>query len=295
MTDLATIQHFVVDAITREAPLATDEALARACDGVTTGNARLSPSDQLDIYREQFWLRHTGALEEDFTAVARLIGKDAFFELCAKYMKTCPPASFTLRDLGDRFADFVAETKPYADDALLCDIARVEWAFVEAFDAPDAPPLDPHKIAATPEDAWPGAVVAIHPALRLLALRHPAQELRIRARQTESGGAGEGASASTNEGACTDECEHAESLLPRIEPADTYLVVFRAPDVLKYIDVEREAYVLLGKLAAKVPLGRACEETIAETGADAAAFEQNVGAWFQSWTQWGWVTDLIVT
>jgi hypothetical protein len=278
--ELGAIQRFVVDTITREAPLATDETHARACSDVTTGNARLSPADQLDIYREQFWLRHTGALEEDFTAIARLIGKDAFFELCAKYIKTHPPTSFTLRDLGDRFADFVMKTAPYKDDALLCDVARVEWAFVEAFDAPDSPPLDPHKIAATPEDAWPGAVVVIHPALRLLALTHPAQELRIRARQPRES---------------DDACDDCDALLERVEPADTYLVVFRAPDVLKYIDIEREAFVLLQKLAAAVPLGRACEEAIAETGADPATFEQKVGAWFQSWTQWGWVTDLVIS
>ncbi len=268
-TALPQIQDFVISAITKTSPLMGQLALAESTREVTTGNERLSPVEQLDIYREQFWLRHTGALEEDFVSVARLIGTDPFHTLCASYIKAHPPQSYTLRDLGDRFAEFVSCTTPYKDDALLCDLCHVEWAFVEAFDAPDAAPITAQKIAATPEEAWPNAVVALHPALRLLTLRYPAHDVRISARTSDG---------------------------PLVRPAaqDTWLVVFRGTDTLKFIDIERDAFVLLSKLHAGTPLGLACEETVTELGLSEAAFQAEVGGWFSSWTQWGWVTDLIV-
>src|SRR5205807_1622921 len=63
-------------------------------------------------------------------------------------------------------------------DHLLADLARVEWAFIDAFDAPDAPPLDPKTIAAIPEDAWPNARLTLHPSLQLLRLVYPAHKMR---------------------------------------------------------------------------------------------------------------------
>lgn len=283
---LSQIQDFVAVALTKTSPLMTDLALAAQCNGVTTGNARLSPVEQLDIYREQFWLRHTGALEEDFVSVARLLGKDAFFELCASYIDAYPPQSHTLRDLGDRFCDFVQATSPYRDDPLVLDLCRIEWAFVEAFDAPDALPISAQKIASTPEDAWPNAVLVLHPALRLVELRYPAHELRITART-------KGSAPPTVEGTCQT-CADDDVPLQRPSPAQTHVVVFRGADVLKFIDIERDAFVLLQKLQAGAPLGRACEETVSELGLDEAVFQAAVGAWFSSWTQWGWVSDLRV-
>ena len=288
LTALAQIQDFVVSAITKPVPVMDQPALVERSGAVTTGNERLSPAEQLDIYRQQFWIRHESALEEDFVSVARLLGDDAFTALCVSYIESCPPQSFTLRDLGDRLAEFVARTAPYRDDALLCDLCRVEWAFVEAFDAPDATPISAHKIAATPEDAWPGAKLTLHPALRLLALRYPAQDYRTAARTRPKHEA-----ASSQPGMCATSM-HAEGPLVRPGAQDTWLVVFRGADVLKFSDIEHDAFVLLSKLHAGIPLGRACEETVTELGLSEAAFQTAVGGWFSSWTQWGWVTDLVV-
>ena len=186
LKSLGEIQDFVIDAITRPTPLAELPELAARCASVTTGNARLTATEQLDIYREQFWLRHTGALEEDFTSVERLLGRDAFYELCAAYLEAHEPTSFTLRDLGDHFADFVSRTAPYSNDALLVDLCRIEGAFVEAFDAADAPPISAEKIASIPEDAWSNAILVLHPAVRLVSMRYAAHDLRIAARTTSA-------------------------------------------------------------------------------------------------------------
>jgi hypothetical protein len=262
---LSEVQALMGAAIVRTAPVGDDAGLAEATAQFVAQGVRLSPVQQLEIYREQFWLRHIGAMKEDFVSIHHLLGDDGFAELCRRYLAAHPPTSFTLRDLGDRFADFVERTEPWAGDALVLDCARLEWAFVEAFDAPDAPPLDPVTIAEAPEEAWSGAKVVLHPSVHRVAMAHPAHVFRAEVR---------------------DEKEP-----ERPAPAATHVVVYRGPEKLMYIAIEPLAVALLDRLARGVPLATACEEAAAEAGvADAAELEAKVGAWFQAWASYGWVS-----
>lgn len=137
-------------------------------------------SEGLRRYRDQFLLRHVAVLEEDFAEVVRAVGHDAFHDLARRYLAAHPPTSFTLRDLGRDFPAFL-------DDASLRDMARLAWAFVEAFDGPDAPLLDPASLAGIPADAWPHARIVLQPSLQRLVLDHPARAhvVVFRATKTE--------------------------------------------------------------------------------------------------------------
>jgi hypothetical protein len=183
MTDLSAIQAFVARAVREREPLTEHAEIAAATPAVVAGNARLSPVEQLDIYREQFWLRHIAVLEEDFVSLVTLLGDDGFHALARDYLTAHPPTSFTLRDLGDKLADFLATAPGYRDDPLLGDLARLEWCFVEAFDAPDAPPLDPLTIASAREEDWPQARVVLHPSVQRVKLAFASHESRPAARR----------------------------------------------------------------------------------------------------------------
>jgi hypothetical protein len=77
----------------------------------------------------------------------------------------------------------------------------------------------------------------------------------------------------------------------RPAPAATHVVVYRGPEKLMYIAIEPLAFELLARLAKGVPLAAACEEAAAEAGvSDAAELETKVGAWFQAWAAYGWVS-----
>ena len=67
-----------------------------------SGNARLSPVEQLEIYREQFWLRHTESLLEDFPGLSGILGQEAWEKLAEHYLHELAPDSYTLRNLGAR-------------------------------------------------------------------------------------------------------------------------------------------------------------------------------------------------
>ncbi len=260
-SDLSTIQSFMERALLRTAPLADDPEMCAKTPSMIAGNARLSPVEQLEIYREQYWLRHVGALEEDFESLVHLLGDDAFHGLARAYLSANPPDSYTLRDLGARLPAFVAGNAPYDADPLIADLARLEWAFVEAFDAPDAPPLDTHAIAAASEDDWAGAHVLLHPSVQRVVMEHPADVYRASARKGEAP--------------------------VRPDKRRVYMIVYRGPESLQYIDIEPLAFALLERLAAGEPLASACERI-----ADGADIEAQVGAWFQQWSSYGWIREV---
>jgi hypothetical protein len=262
---LGEVQAFMGAALLRTRRIADDAAEAARTGQIVSAGIRLSPVEQLEIYREQFWLRHIDAMREDFVTIHYLLGEAEFRMACEAYIAACPPHSFTLRDLGDRFADFVRTNEPWANDGLLYDCARLEWAFIEAFDAPDAPPLEPRSIAEAPEDAWGNARIVLHPSVQLLALSHPAHIFR--------GAVKEGKSPE------------------RPDPAPTRVVAYRGADKLMYIAIEPLAFDLLQLLAEGAPLAPACERVAAKAHiADASELETKVGAWFQAWASYGWVS-----
>ncbi len=263
---LEALQAFMAEAIRSERPLTEDAALALRAAQVAAGSERLSPVAQVDVYREQFWLRHQGSLEEDYPTLVHLLGGEAFSALCRVYLREHPPASFSLRDLAADMPSFLAKTAPYRDDGLLADCARVEWAFIEAFDAADAPPLDPSVLATTDEDAWPGARLMFHPSLQLLSLAYPAHEFRAAVRRGEAPA--------------------------RPEAHATAVAIFRAGERLTCTVVQPVPFELLVRLSKGEALGAACEAVAAMEGA--GDLESEIAGWFQAWVGAGWLTRVEV-
>ena len=228
---------------------------------MATGNERLSAVDQVDIYREQFWLRHADVLRDDFAALEHVLESDGWERLTRAYLAACPSTSCSLRDLGVRMPDFVATTPPWSADPFLADLARVEWAFVEAFDGPDAAPFDPASIAGVPEDAWPGAKIGFHPSLQRLTLGSPAHDYRIAVRKQDDG-----------------------ETPRRPEPRACHLVVYRGPELLHCLEIGPDAAALLTELGQGVSLGPACEAAAATSETDLDAFQAKLAGWFSQWT-----------
>jgi hypothetical protein len=227
----------------------------------------MRPLERLEIYREQFWLRHLSNLQEDYPTFRWVVGDATFEELVAAYLRAFPPRTWDLERLGEdlpSFAEGTANLPPLAVAA-----ARLDWAFMESFAAPDAAPFDDAVLASAPEDAWPGARIAFHPSLRPLALSHPVHRLR----QTIQRG------------------EPPE----RPAPETTHVVVWRDRDLhLKAVAIDAPAFELLTNLRAGVPLGLACER-VANAGpepSDVASLGQSISQWFQQWTASSWVSSV---
>jgi hypothetical protein len=270
--DLADLQRFVRDSARAATPIADDPASAARAEGLVAPGVRgMKPAARLEIYREQFWLRHLASLDEDFPTLTWVLardsrdgGREAFRQLARRYLEAFPPRSWDLQRLGADLPDYLLRDPRWKEDALAHDAARLDWAFMHAFDAADSPPFDPRVLASAPEDAWPSARIDLHASIRCLSLGYPVHELRHAVQHGEARDAPEAAA--------------------------THLVVHRDPRCfLHAVAVEPLALKLLEALRSQTPLGAACEAAARTSGSDPLAIGEKLGAWFQQWTAAGWI------
>jgi len=229
-------------------------------------SSRLSAAQRVDIYREQFWLRHEDSLTEDFPGTRALLGPK-WDDIVRGYLQQFPPTTPSLRELGFQLPDYF-ENQGSLEPSVL-DMARLERAYLEVFDAPDEPPLDPARVAALLPEQWPLVELGTSGALRLLELGSQAADLR---RALRAGALGE--------------------IAERVEPV--YLVVYRRELGLWDKEISRTAYELLGRLASGQALGAACEATAEQRPEAARELDTQLGAWFADWARLGWITRVVV-
>jgi hypothetical protein len=269
VSGVAELQAQLAELLQRRRALDTDPTVRDQAARIATGNDRLSPAEQLELYREQFWLRHTGSLVEDFEGLGGILGQHDWERLVEDYLAAYPPRSFSLRDLGDRLPAFVEQSTWLPHHALAVDMARVEWAYIEVFDAADATPLDPAKLASIPEQAWESARLVLSPALRLLEVGYPVAALRRAIRHKDP------------------------FSLPGA--AAQKLVVYRdGARNLQHQVVSPGAFALLQALASGQALVPACQAAMAEVPDEAPRIEAELTAWFQDWAARAWVVDVLV-
>jgi hypothetical protein len=116
--------------------------------------------------------RQIDALREIFPKLVAALGDGPFYELAAQYVHAHPSRHPDLGQLGRELAGFL----PRAD---LADLARLEWARAEVFEAPPARALTPEEFAALARDpdSFAHYPVRLIPALRLLDLDHDVEPL----------------------------------------------------------------------------------------------------------------------
>lgn len=276
MTDAAAIQAQLAGFLRRRRDLTGDEEARRFADEHLGGNARLSPVQELEIYREQFYLRHTASLVEDFPGVGGILGQGEWDRLVWDFLASVTPTSFDLGDLGAGLAAFT-ETRDWLGERreLVVDMARLEYAHTEVFDAPDAAPLDPAKLAAVPEDAWEHAQLVTDPGLRLLGFRHPVLAIR---------------SVILERNARND-----TSALELPAPKPGFFAVHRRSLAIFHDELEPNGHALLAALARGEPLGLACESAARDANVGVETLGAELERWFATWAARGYLVDVVVS
>lgn len=120
---------------------------------VTTGRGDprgLVAGGELGIYAHAYGARLLEALRVDHPKLEAALGPARFATLIEGYVAARPPASFTLRDYGVDLPGWLAtaDAPPWA-----ADLARLERARVEVFDAADQVALTRDDVAALPPQA----------------------------------------------------------------------------------------------------------------------------------------------
>ena len=106
-------------------------------------NDRLSATERLELYSQQYWWRIRESFDEDFCTLKSVLGESKYRVVRDQYLGEYPSISFTLRNLGSRVIPFLEGLE--IDDARLkaraIEAATYDWAKIVAFDAAHHQPL----------------------------------------------------------------------------------------------------------------------------------------------------------
>jgi hypothetical protein len=286
--NLETLQREMAAAVML--PLTADEDMrAQTPDGRSTAaiaesfiapNSRLTSFERLEIYNRQYWFRVLGALAEDFPALRSVIGASAFERLSIAYLSAHPSRSFTLRNLGSSLPQWLAAHPGFAGrrHRIALDVARIEWAFIEAFDGAERIPLTLDQIATL--DA--ASRLSLQPHLRLVALDYPADDLVLGLHHQEKRQTSEA-------GVRRDDTPEAPAKLPKLRRRPTWLAAHRVDMSVFYRRIAREEFITLAAIREGQPLADAIAAGFADSCIPETRRAAQVRQWFADWAELGWI------
>ena len=290
MKELLELQRHVAAAIMH--PLTRNETMPRKRrDGTSNAseaskyikpNDRLSSFERLEIYNRQYWFRLYSSFEEDFPGLKAVLGTTKFERLMRDYLTDFPSQSFSLRNLGSHLESWLLAHPQYIEPRgqLALDMARLEWAHIEAFDAAENPLLDADDLAGINEHSQ----LHLQPYLQVLELHYPVEDLLIELR-SESG-----SSDSSSNNASPARKTRQVRRVSALTPEHIFLAVHRHENSVYYKRLDREDYLLLKALLAGYRIGDAIDLAFAESHIP----EDERGRWLQqvfaSWSALGWFT-----
>lgn len=288
LSSLADIQRTMAAAVMM--PLTDSEEMqSHAADGrpmadvaaqFISPNSRLTAFERLEIYNRQYWFRVLGSLAEDFPALRMLLGTDRFHALSVAYLKDCPSRSFTLRNLGSQLADWLIAHPGYAGrrHRIAIELARVEWAFVEAFDNAELAPLTPEEIV----HFQGGSCIRLQPHVQLLEIDYPADELAVALHDSERQRTSEAAT-SYEDGMV------APVSLRKIRKRKTWVAAHRVDLAVFYRRLSCEEYHILVALRDGRTLAEALEAGFAGSAMPMPRRAQAIQECFSAWAELGWL------
>jgi hypothetical protein len=187
---LAVVQHWLFERATRPAgasrmTVAAEPMVSRTpadalgfAEAVADDAAQwlldggLAAAQRIEIYRHGYFARLVECLADDYPAVSHALGREAFETLSRDFIVEHPPASASLNFYGAPFAAFCA-ARAGALAAFASDLARLEWAVVEAIHADAELVLAPSALSCISEADWPRLRLVPSATSRVLSSAYP--------------------------------------------------------------------------------------------------------------------------
>jgi len=141
-------------------------------------DARASAEARVDVYRYMYGARLVEALQSQYPCLAAALGDGRFAAVVHGYAGRHPSRHPSIRELGRGLADDLeAAANPELSQELpaaaLADLARLEWARADVFDAVDEDTLTVERLRELSPDAFATLGLGRIEASRLLTVRHP--------------------------------------------------------------------------------------------------------------------------
>jgi hypothetical protein len=282
------LQRLMAQAVMR--PLtASDRMQSRWVDGRRTSevvggfikaNDRLASVDRLEIYNRQYWFRLLDCLSDDYPGLCAILGHRRFFRLIEAYLVKYPSTSPTLRELGHKLVDFLAEEpaliKPYG--RLARDMARLEWAQIIAFDGATSPAVPLQRLGRLAPDQ---IFLRLQPYITLLDLSYPVSDVLLRLLHQDDKLRSEASNAMES-----PDRPRQRSIAAHIKPARSWLLVHRQDNSVYFKQLTEPQYRLLRAIDQGASLAEAFNTLIGLRSARQVG-PPDVQAWFQHWTALG--------
>ncbi|CCD95134.1 conserved hypothetical protein [Bradyrhizobium sp. ORS 375] len=141
----------------REAPVAV------------TGPRGKAAGRRFNVYRNNVTVSLIESLIAIYPAVQRITGPDFFRAMARAHVRDTPPASRLLFEYGRDFPAFIAAYEHAEAMPFLPDVARIERAWLDAYHAADAAPLDPAALGRVPPERLAELRFTAHPATRIIS------------------------------------------------------------------------------------------------------------------------------
>ena len=244
-------------------------------------NDRLTSFERLEIYNRQYWFRLLSSMIEDFPGLRAVLGDRRFDAMCKAYIVDCPSRSFTLRNLGAQLESWLRKHPHWAGPkhALAVDIARLEWADIEAFDGAAEPVLRPENLGS---DAGANLRLKLQPYVRLLDLKYPVDDLLLEVRKED-----EDTDFASNAFQERHKRKRVQAVA-KLKPAAIFLAVHRVDDSVYFRRIEREEFAILSALRSGKTLSQAIEAAFKKSKVPVQGRAAALQEWFQNWSTLGW-------
>ncbi|MNF26645.1 hypothetical protein D3C84_72820 [compost metagenome] len=129
------------------------------------GSPTLNVATGLAIYHNAYRARLQEVLRGDFPAIWHWLGDIEFERLADAYIRRFPSDHYNLRWFGKGFEAFIRQHLVPEQSAPLAELARLEWTFTLAFDAPPGTPLTLQDMACLQPEDWPTLRLRPSPAM----------------------------------------------------------------------------------------------------------------------------------
>ena len=243
-------------------------------------NFRLTSFERLEIYNQQYWYRIVSALSEDFPGLCRVLGEKKFDAMILAYLAENPSTTFTLRNLGSNLVGWLRKNPKWIGNSpdLAIDVARLEWAYVEAFDNAEYTAITTEDLAGIGDDT----TFTLQPHVRLLDLGFPVDDFVLAIHRERP------VSDVVSNAVAGKQAPRGRKRFPGLQPSSISLVVHRFDFSVYYKRVEVEAFRLLRAIEDRTPLGEALAMAFAESSATTTEQANLIQSWFLNWSELGW-------
>ncbi len=133
-----------------------------------------SSAKRFAVYRNNVMAGLIDALRETFPVTLRIVGADFFAAMARVYVASDPPRSPILLEYGGGFANFIEKFEPASSLPYLSDVCRIERAWLEAYHAPEALPIEMSQLKSVSPSEIPTLRLGLHPSVRLVRSKFPA-------------------------------------------------------------------------------------------------------------------------